>query len=878
MNTNRLSDGVLVYDRYFSSRPNPVLLVIKKLLLCCGLSASGMMFILTEYAYAVSLPLLAGVTVGVTILLSLVFVFLKRRYTVPALLATLAIIIFFNNERLHERFTYMADAFLLLLDGRFFTPGEFLTHHMTELTARNSLYMSSVTWGLIALCCAFALIVSASFAKRPRILPALLAMIVMCVPLLISERLEFNLWLVAFLAFAAATAALSVSYRGGLAVRQTSGEYNHVLSAEEKEFTRTVRRADYHKRVKMNAVHYSKYLSVGLLCAGSFAAAALIGAVIFPKGSSIDYSGIYDYLTNLGKESGISASPFDDGPVSEYFSHPDRENAMSDAITIVSPGLGEQEIIRVEYHGTAPLYLRGDIGVEFSGTGWSSPVTKLPYEWRKSPVAETYRPCEGRVVHSLLDARGYKTTDYIYAEAVNIDYLCETSVVFLPAYTAEFSYYSNEMFDVYGDFVVRVNEEHGNVSNVQCTAVIPRCTNTDVTDSDNSFAQLAEIFDENGFDINSLYGLAVPEMERTENVINDYRDFVFEVYTPIPYSTVEAIGEFMRGEGLGFEAITLEEQQTNPNAVYVRAAQIADYLRKNYTYSLTAENDLHDPVMSFLEKTKSGHCALYASAMTLMLREMGIPARYCTGFMVDGSRGTSVTLREKNLHAWCEVYLSGYGWVTFDPTSSSVYPNEAAPAEPQTISPAPATSSSVSESTQSSSTDTTSEHDSPAQSSTSQPNTQPQQTFDWREHTGFIAAGAVILAALIVVCIVGWLLHLLKKKADNTLRAFHKQEPNAAVEEIYALILSVLRLYKVTPQSGELPGAFYKRVDKLFETRLADDTELLEAVAFGSVQASSADREHILIHLTKLCRTAEKRSNVFRRAKLHRTIINKKCK
>jgi transglutaminase-like putative cysteine protease len=104
-------------------------------------------------------------------------------------------------------------------------------------------------------------------------------------------------------------------------------------------------------------------------------------------------------------------------------------------------------------------------------------------------------------------------------------------------------------------------------------------------------------------------------------------------------------------------------------------------LQENYVYSLTAENDSENPVMSFLTETKSGHCSLYASAMTLIMRELGFPARYCTGFVVNpaGTEG-HVTLRARNLHAWCEVYLGELGWVTFDPTGSAANTgNNAAP-------------------------------------------------------------------------------------------------------------------------------------------------------------------------------------------------------
>ena len=78
--------------------------------------------------------------------------------------------------------------------------------------------------------------------------------------------------------------------------------------------------------------------------------------------------------------------------------------------------------------------------------------------------------------------------------------------------------------------------------------------------------------------------------------------------------------------------------------------------------------------MQFLNETKSGHCSLYATAMTLMLRRLGIPARYCTGYAVHPQTvsGNVKVLKQRDLHAWVEVYMDDFGWVTFDPTSADV--------------------------------------------------------------------------------------------------------------------------------------------------------------------------------------------------------------
>ena len=69
---------------------------------------------------------------------------------------------------------------------------------------------------------------------------------------------------------------------------------------------------------------------------------------------------------------------------------------------------------------------------------------------------------------------------------------------------------------------------------------------------------------------------------------------------------------------------------------------------------------------------KQGYCNYYASAMVVMLRTMGIPARMAAGF----AQGTwnhgeqAFVVEERDAHTWVEVYFPGYGWVEFEPTAA----------------------------------------------------------------------------------------------------------------------------------------------------------------------------------------------------------------
>ena len=110
----------------------------------------------------------------------------------------------------------------------------------------------------------------------------------------------------------------------------------------------------------------------------------------------------------------------------------------------------------------------------------------------------------------------------------------------------------------------------------------------------------------------------------------------------------------------------------------LRAARIEDHLHREFTYSLdTAVPSLsRDPLAEFLFVTKRGYCEYFASAMAVLLRTQGIPARVVTGFQSGFYNDVSGSwvMRASDAHAWVEGWIDGRGWVTFDPTPSAAAP------------------------------------------------------------------------------------------------------------------------------------------------------------------------------------------------------------
>ncbi len=106
---------------------------------------------------------------------------------------------------------------------------------------------------------------------------------------------------------------------------------------------------------------------------------------------------------------------------------------------------------------------------------------------------------------------------------------------------------------------------------------------------------------------------------------------------------------------------------------YDKATAIESFLRKiEYSTEISAPPYGSDGVDYFLFTAEAGYCDYYASAMTVMLRSIGIPARVATGYS-SGDYDTEnrvYVVRERHAHTWPEVFFPGYGWVEFEPTSA----------------------------------------------------------------------------------------------------------------------------------------------------------------------------------------------------------------
>ncbi|MBN1304200.1 MAG: transglutaminase domain-containing protein [Anaerolineales bacterium] len=143
---------------------------------------------------------------------------------------------------------------------------------------------------------------------------------------------------------------------------------------------------------------------------------------------------------------------------------------------------------------------------------------------------------------------------------------------------------------------------------------------------------------------------------------DSYPEWVTERYLQLPVNFSSDIKELS------------EEVTRGAKTPYDKAARITTYLRENITYKSTIPNPPfgRDPLEWVLFESKEGFCNYYATAEVLMLRSQGIPARLAVGFSqgeVDKT-GASYSIKQRDAHAWPEVYFPKIGWVEFEPTAN----------------------------------------------------------------------------------------------------------------------------------------------------------------------------------------------------------------
>jgi transglutaminase-like putative cysteine protease len=152
-----------------------------------------------------------------------------------------------------------------------------------------------------------------------------------------------------------------------------------------------------------------------------------------------------------------------------------------------------------------------------------------------------------------------------------------------------------------------------------------------------------------------------PTIRQLREAGTNYPDWIIDHYLKLPENFPTRIQQL---------ASAIVEDADNP---YDQAAAITRYLRTEIAYEPLLSNppQNREPIDWMLFDSKIGFCNYYATAEVLMLRSIGVPARFAAGYAQGEPVGdTTFNVRARDSHAWPEVFFPGIGWVEFEPTTA----------------------------------------------------------------------------------------------------------------------------------------------------------------------------------------------------------------
>lgn len=171
-----------------------------------------------------------------------------------------------------------------------------------------------------------------------------------------------------------------------------------------------------------------------------------------------------------------------------------------------------------------------------------------------------------------------------------------------------------------------------------------------------------------------------------------YENTVMELSDGLARSDFLEVPEALRGPLEFMLTETAAKYGWDINDFYDREDELLMLVRQTlwdravYTYRPGAVPEGEDLILWFLTENEKGYCTHFASAGVMLFRILDIPARYCEGYKVVGDGRQQIEVKNRNAHAWVEVYLSGFGWVPVEVTPGYVgqAAQETAELEPET--------------------------------------------------------------------------------------------------------------------------------------------------------------------------------------------------
>ena len=293
-----------------------------------------------------------------------------------------------------------------------------------------------------------------------------------------------------------------------------------------------------------------------------------------------------------------------------------------DDVRVNSRRVMQVKVTGIDIPKGAALYVRGGALDRFDGKSWTRSRYDFPYLYFGRPTMSK----EGRA--------SYEKRGEVYTASA--------SGVGKSLVVAEFFVYpmaTSVIFSV------------GDPTAVQGDVLLPSFDLTGTAYSYSNFEKGGRYVVSSGsFDI------------RIDDLVEGYDDVLSTLYLGLPLGPdaelVRELAAEVAGAAVGPEA---------------KALAIERYFREGFVYSYLGKHG-RQSLREFLTDTKAANCEYHATAMALMLRALGVPARLAIGYVSTDWKqvGEYFDVRNSDGHAWVEAFVPGRGWVSYDPTPDVV--------------------------------------------------------------------------------------------------------------------------------------------------------------------------------------------------------------
>lgn len=887
---------------------NPIPILLVKLALTYMLTVGTVLCFMNIYNIPFEFgSAIAQVLLFVTAFMS-VFILIKKRYAVPVLVFGAVVVYYFFHTAINESLILFKDYIFIQLDSRLLSTLQFVPVNSHAFLTRTQDFVSGMNIAMLIITCVICFISVLCCYKKFRALPLILTWCVLFIPAFLSEDADYSVYVLLVI----------TSFFGLYAISSANGFYSEITVAngksgsvkEEKVFRKNIKKKNPVQMARSELSRYSRNCLCGILAAVITFGATFGSQKLFPDMSYIDTDNIINstvkFFTDIGEYFSLAFSGNAGGLFNGYFSS-DNFLINNNIELNAPPQSANEPVLKVKSGLDTGMYLVGDIGVDFTGRSWTSVQRKTEQNKLYSGeynISDSFSPEQIAQVEQYVKLFGSMSSaeltqgdrEYINAhenspgyigiflaynedepnygeltfgmynyESVNIEYFKNSNIVFKPFLPDNNAYMRNENFKYYGDTVIRIADRKNWMKSFETNVLIPANVGSYVFAADN-------MTDSEKIDM--LLTVGFGNYETARRYIDDkkeYDRYVRDTYTSVPDSEKENIRRFISE----FESADGDNAGIVSNQM-LYAYGMCEYLRTHYRYSLTADNtsDKSNTMLgNFLFGTKQGHCALYASAMTLALREKGIPARYITGFTtgkLELNESTGMyekTIHENSLHAWVEVYTEDFGWLPFDPTGyggNSITGDYIDPSQtdaPVTTAPPQTTSTTVTTTVSPSQTTATTPPVTSAPSDNSSDNSGNNPGSDTPVKTDYSLLIKIVFAVLGVIALTALIfafIRSVKRKNENRMKSFRKSKNTvSAVKDMYGFIMKLFGTTDLVPCDNELPLEFAVRADEKLKT-LGTDTSLvrimniIEKAEFSNEEISEQERAEVYLYTKQL--------------------------